>query len=643
MKNYNKRFCSYGIFLLCAASTATAAPTEYSLEPLLISASRIPTTLNNSLTNTTVITRQEIEARQASSVTELLRGVAGLHVTQAGTQGSIGSVYLRNGDPNFVTVLVDGVKVNDPTNSRGGSFDFSTLDIDSIERIEIVKGSLSSMYGSDALAGVINIVTRSVRQKPLNSVKLTAGSHQYIAAHGQTQAEFLQREGTVFNQGDLSLSLGYTDEGRQHEQSGFINRTANLSSHIKAGDHMKLKLYGRYNNTDAKSFPDDSGGEQYAVIREAETRSMEEHVLGLSLQNEKSSRWNYTISVDNFRHSEIVDSPGVAPGVRDPFGIPANSSDSTMNRNHILWSNTLNLSKTTIVNIGVDYQQEKGISNSALDLGGFISRGQYSLKRDNNGYFLESLYKPSDQWNFKAGLRYDVPQGFDHQFSPNLGALYRVKETTVTVNWGKAYKLPSFFALGNPIVGNPDLRPECSNFAELDIKQNVPDYGLLMRLNLFAYRYKDLVDFDAGPPPRMVNRSEVTAKGAEAEVSKQLSGDNGISANLAYIQTHIKDTDAQLRNRPKWTAGANFNHRIGNTLRVDLVALYVHKVYESSIPTGDVQLPAYYRFDAAIRWQPRPRWHLALAVDNLFDKKYQEAVGTNSPGRTLRVSAQLRI
>ena len=643
MKNNNNRFYGYGLLLSCLANTAIASPTDYSLEPLLITASRIPITLNNSMTNTTVITRQDIEAQQASTVTELLRSVAGLHVTQAGTQGSIGSVYLRNSDPNFVTVLVDGVKVNDPTNSRGGSFDFSTLDIDSIERIEIVKGSLSSMYGSDALAGVINIVTRSVQHKPVTSVKLTAGSHRYLAAHGQTQAKFLQRGSSLFNSGDVSLNVGYTDEGKVVEQSGFINRTANLTSRINAGSHIKLKMYGHYNNTDAKSFPDDSGGEQYAVIRDAETRSIEEHVLGLSLQDDESAHWSYTFSVDNYRHNEIVDSPGVAAGVRDPFGIPANSSDSTMNRNHVLWSNILNFSKTTTVNVGVDYLQEKGVSDSALDLGGFISRGQYDLQRHNSGYFLESLYKPSEQWNFKAGLRYDVPQGYDKQFSPSVGALFRVKQITVTANWGKAYKLPSFFALGNPIVGNPDLKPEQSDYAELDIKQKMRDYGLQWRLNIFAYKYKNLVDFDAGPPPRMVNRSEVTAQGTEAEIVKELSGDNKFSAYVTYTQTDIKDSDAQLRNRPKWTAGANLNHRISKTLHADLVGMYVDKVFDSSIPTGDVQLPAYYRFDAAIRWQPQSRWHFALAIDNLFDRKYQEAVGTNSPGRTFRVSAQARI
>jgi vitamin B12 transporter len=135
-----------------------SAPFE--LEPMVVTGTVSPTPLSRTTASVTVLSQEQIAAQQAGSVIELLRQVPGLHIDQAGARGSVSSVYLRGGDPNFTVVLIDGIKVNDPTNSRGGAFDFSTLNTDAIERIEIVRGPLSAVYGSDAMSGVINIITR---------------------------------------------------------------------------------------------------------------------------------------------------------------------------------------------------------------------------------------------------------------------------------------------------------------------------------------------------------------------------------------------------------------------------------------------------------------------------------------------------
>ena len=118
------------------------APLE--LDPVVVTATVLPTPLSRESASVTVISRQQIEAQKARSVIDLLRQVPGLHIDQAGARGSVSSVYTRGGDQNFTVVLIDGVKVNDPTNSRGGSFDFSTLNTENIERIEIVRGPLSA-------------------------------------------------------------------------------------------------------------------------------------------------------------------------------------------------------------------------------------------------------------------------------------------------------------------------------------------------------------------------------------------------------------------------------------------------------------------------------------------------------------------
>jgi vitamin B12 transporter len=153
------------------------APIEKALElePVVVTATVAPTPLGRTTAPVTVISREQIAAQQATSVTELLRQVPGVHINQSGARGGVSSVYVRGSDPNFTVVLIDGIKVNDPTNSRGGSFDFSTLSTDNIARIEIVRGPLSAVYGSDALGGVINIITRRGEGVPNGSAEVSAG------------------------------------------------------------------------------------------------------------------------------------------------------------------------------------------------------------------------------------------------------------------------------------------------------------------------------------------------------------------------------------------------------------------------------------------------------------------------------------
>ena len=149
----------FAVLLLCGGAGASDRPVV-SMRELVVSASQIPTRLQDTPVNATIITRAEIEARQPVDVVDLLRQVGGAHIVQPGGPGGVSSIYIRAGEANFAVVLIDGVKVNDPTNSRGGSYDFSTLDIAAIERIEIVRGPLSTVYGSDAMGGAINIITR---------------------------------------------------------------------------------------------------------------------------------------------------------------------------------------------------------------------------------------------------------------------------------------------------------------------------------------------------------------------------------------------------------------------------------------------------------------------------------------------------
>ena len=147
---------------LSGAMAASALPAPQ--PEIVVTGSRVATTPDDIAANVTVLEREDFDVEKPAKLADVLRRVAGVHVDQVGGRGGTGSLYLRGADPNYTLVLVDGVRVNDPTNARGGSFDFSTLDVADVERVEIARGPYSAVYGGDALAGVINIVTRHARR-----------------------------------------------------------------------------------------------------------------------------------------------------------------------------------------------------------------------------------------------------------------------------------------------------------------------------------------------------------------------------------------------------------------------------------------------------------------------------------------------
>jgi outer membrane cobalamin receptor len=221
-------------------------------------------------------------------------------------------VYVRGSDPNFTAVLIDGIKVNDPTNSHGGSFDFSTLSTDNIERIEVVRGPLSAVYGSDALGGVINIITRRGTEGPNGSVEVSAGRFGAYRT-------LLQANGTLSVM-DYAVSGSYLDNGRPVEGSRLLGVTPQTNLGVHLTDAIELRGVLRYADSQSKAFPDDSGGPEFAVRRTTEKRDAQDLTTGITLKHTPTPWWEYSLQFGLFNHNDHIDSPGVAPGVRDPVG-----------------------------------------------------------------------------------------------------------------------------------------------------------------------------------------------------------------------------------------------------------------------------------------------------------------------------------
>lgn len=601
------------------------------LEPLVVTGTFLPTSLNKKISSSTLIDREQIEASQATSVTELLRQVPGLHIDQPGGRGGVSSVYMRGGDPNFTVVLIDGVKVNDPNNSRGGSFDFSTLNTDSIEKIEVIQGPLSSVYGSDAMSGVINIITRKGRGKPSVDIEADGGRFGYVRT--------LMRTGGTSGKWNYSLSGSYLDNGEPVEGSSLISKTfmANLGGSLS--DTLSLQTVIRFADSDNESFPDDSGGPLFAVRRTTDRRDITELSLGVNLNHHPTPDWGYQFEFEMFDRQEDQFSPGVAPGIRDPFGIPINSADNSFQRYGVTLTNQFQLTEQSQLALGLEGVYEEGSSRGSIALGGPLTPTRFDLDRKILAPFFEFQHAFQNGFSLLAGVHWDFPNEFKSEVSPRVGASYTTENTGTTfkANWGEGFKLPSFFALGNSIVGNPGLGPETNWSVDAGVTQSFWQDRAQLSATYFHTTFSNTIDFDEGPPPILVNRSEVVADGVELSLQLDPTPKLSWTGQLTYVETDIKGTSEKLRNRPKWRGGFSLLWRPIPELRVNLNSVTVGEVFDSSVPTGDLDLAPYTRVDLAVTWEAKPTWCWSFAIDNLLDEKYEEFAGFPAPGITPRV------
>lgn len=620
----------------CALPASPALADDHTgVDTIVVTGARVTDLLRNIPNSTTVLDLGQIEAQNHANVLDLLRNAPGLQVTQPGGRGGVASVFIRGGEPNFTMVLVDGVRVNDPNNTRGGSFDFSTLNVSDIERIEIVRGPQSAVYGSDALAGVINVITKGRADSLGATLFAEVGEDEYERAA-------VEVSGPAVASGGFALRVATVDDGDATPGNRFESDSVSGKLVFGEGEERTLRLFGRWSDNSGSSFPEDSGGPTYAVLPDLDRKSSEDLSFGFTASLPLPGGWRLNASGNRYDHEDAYVSPGVAPGVRD--GVPPNQASSELDRDSFGVHVVGQLSDSLKATVGVDYYDEEGRSEGEVEFfPGFSIPSGFELDRSVTGAFAEVQLQPSGDLSVLASLRSDEPNREPGETTFKIGALYSLNDgrSTLRANWGEGFKLPSFFALASPLVGNPDLRSEKSESADIGLTQQFADGAASATLTLYRNEYTDLIDFDFDLFTN-VNRSEVVAKGAELQLDYRLSDALGLFAELTYLDLEIKDSDVPLRQRPDWRGSLSALWSPADDWKLHASWLYVGDTFDSSIPTGPMMLDPYHRIDAALTWQTTDTLQLVLSIDNLLDESYEEAIGFMSPGRRARLAARVR-
>ncbi len=601
-----------------------AIPALSATEELIVTGSYSPVTNEQLSSSVSVINKEQLLQLSNHSLIDALRQVPSLWIEEQGGPGGITSIVLRGAEANHTMVLLDGVQLNDPTNTRGGAFDLNSIDIESVERIEIVRGAQSSVYGSDALAGVIHIITQAPGKKS-TQLNATLGSDDYSSV-GVSTSGSIDKLGYAF-------SLQGKDAGEPVEGSTAKNTEFTSRLNWRQDIHT-LNFSYRYFDGERTSFPEQSGGPEYAVDRTLDTSDFTDQNAALSWIAQVNNFWESTTTASWYDREEDYTSPGIAPY----DAVPANGSTTDFTRTTFSWVNTLGDRQKLWSNIGVETRNEEGTSQGYLDIG-FDFPTDFSLSRRINSGFINLNAYATEQLLLQASVRSDDAEGFDANTSRQAGVRYNFNEQfSWFANWGEGFKLPSFFALGHPLVGNPDLKPETVTTADTGIE--FTGEKVSASLSYFDSDYEDLIDFDS-ETFRNVNRAQVETSGIETQVNWQLQDNLGLRLHATYTDIDMLSSDNHLLGRPQFTYGAAINYALNDAWSFNANYMRVDDRFAVSRYTGaDVEevLSPYNRVDASVLWQLNPQIKLGLSLDNLLDEDYYTDIGFPAPGRSAKVN-----
>lgn len=619
--------CRKILILLTVLSSINAPLLADDVTEVVVSATRIETPRKKVGSSITVITAKEMDQRQDKTVAEAIETVAGLDKIQTGGLGSNTSVFMRGANSEHTLVLIDGIEANNPI-SPTRAFNFADMSTDNIERIEILRGPQSTLYGSDAMGGVINIITKKGKGAPKVKVSSEAGSYDTYIEQGD-----LSGGGEMF---DFSLGASRTDSNGissagakygNNEDDSYDNTSFSARVGVKPSEILGANLFARYN--DGRSNIDNSGG----VGGDDPNRLLENEQgfvrgeINLDLF-EKRLAQKYGISYSDQEFSDNND-----PDILNPLDILRSDYSGSLLKLDLQNSYKLNDAITFL--FGVETEEEKGNSHFFSDgaFGPFESDFPEESER-TDGYYGETHLGFADSFFSTLGLRADHHSVFGSEVTWRVAPTYLIKstDTKLSTSVGTGYKTPSLFQLYSSF-GSRDLEPEESIGVDAGVEQKVLE-NALVGVTFFWNKFDDLISFD---PNTFLfeNISEAKTKGLEIFGEFDLTEELGAGVNVTLLDTEDESTGDDLLRRADNKVGAFVNYQFieGGNVRVDLLQVGNREDNNfSTFPASRVELGSYAVVNVAATYEVNEHLELFARVDNLFDKEYEEVYGFGTLG-----------
>ncbi len=598
------------------------------LNEVVITATKFPKNQSETGKVLTVIDEDQIRRSAGKDITQLLNEQVGLVVNGANSNpGKDKSVYLQGAKNEYTIILLDGVPLNDPSGVSGGAYDLRLISLDQVERIEILKGSQSTLYGSDAIAGVINIITKSGGAKPAEFFSMLGyGSYNTFRGNVGVQGS---TETLDYSVGFSRISTDGISEATDANATGFDKDgsaqnsfQANLGFHVNS--KFLIKPFIRYNQFEGKydggAFTDDVLNEYAGTLLNTGV-----HVNYALRKGSVHAQYSYDQTDRSFDGT---------------YG----KSEYTGKFNHTEIFMNYELSKQIQLLAGITRQDLKMLDTASVE--------------KNPSVVLTSPYVSvfANVGNFsaEAGGRYTNHTKFGEAFTYSINPSYRFQNgLKLFLNLSTGFKSPSLYRLYGQYGANPDLKPERSQSLEGGVQGIAIDSKMEWRAVVFSRSVKDVIIYAY---PTNINLDQQDDKGIEVELSLQVTPKLKVSAFYAFVTgevtTKTNNQDTVFNNlirRPKNTVGVNAGYRVSDQLFMSLNLktfgnrddLYFDM---NTFTNQSATLSAYALLDFHADYKLKNQKVTFFAdVRNLLDQDYEEVYGYNTMGINVNGGIRIRL
>jgi len=601
MPDSSIRIMSGALALLLAVPAAHAAEAVTTTPTVIVSATRTAETVDETLAPVSVITRADIERLQARSVADVLRGLPGVSLVNNGGAGKNTTLFLRGAESDQVLVLIDGVKAGDATS---GLFKFQDFPIEQIERIEVVRGPRASLYGSEAIGGVVQIFTRKGGGELTPFARVSAGSRRTGEAaagvSGGGERGWFSLSGSGFSTDGFDSCRAFAGcFVVEPDEDGFRNRSLAARGGYRLSDRAEVELHAL-----ATSGDNEFDGSIFA----GNQSDQRQRIIGAKLGFSPLERWQVTLrggrsrdEIDSFKDGVFV-------------------SEFLTRRDSFTLQNDVALGDAHLVTAGFDWQRDGIDSSVAFPVRSRWNKAVFAQYQGGFGaHDVQLAYRHDRNQQFGAANTGSVAWGL--QFHP---------AARVVASFGNAFKAPTFNELFFPFFGDPGLEPERSRTAELSFRG--ASGTTRWSVGVFRSAVENLIGFD---PVTFfaVNVGEATITGLEATLATRLL-DFDVDASLTVLDPRNREAGANSGNllprRARQVARVDVDRRFG---RLGLGATVLAQGHRFDDPANTRRLGGYTTVDLRAEYRIAKAWTAQARVENVLDKDFETAAFFNQPGR----------
>ena len=629
---------------LAAASGAIAQAADTAqLRPVVVSASKVPKPAASLSKAVTVLSGDDLRARGVARVSDALREVPGASLVQSGSFGALTSLFLRGGESRYTKVLIDGV----PVNAAGGFFDFSHLTTDNIDRIEIVRGPASVLYGADAVSGIVQIFTRPGSNERRASLAARGGTYHSLDFNGDVVGS------TPL--GAFSLGAGHhSSDGILPFNNQYRNGTLSSAVTLARGAAGEAKIAARYTAAEFH-YPTDFTGQP---VDSNSYRVQHRLTVGLDASRNFNANIQARLLAGNNDVSDLTEDIAV------PFGssTPQHSAFRSRGyRRNIEGRLAFFLPSDATLSLGATFEKEHENSSNASGAVGSptTETDSFNASRHNVAYYSELL------GNLAECFSYTVSGRVDDNSDYRRFATYRLGANTTLVRWlriraalSTAFNAPAFNQLRPTLytVGSPDLRPERIFSGEIGLVASLRSDAAQFSASYFAQRFSDLIQYVNGGPPTFkgsfANLTGATANGYEAELQLVPATNWRGSASYTVVKPRVTRIDAgyqgsdyvgdALLRRPTHSGSLVLSYTRSRGASLSTAVSYVGKRPDldfGQFPSPRVTLREYTKVDMSAEYpftsSSRTQLSVTARIENLFDRRYEDVLNFKAPGRTI--------